>query len=187
MRQKLLFLLLGSLASIAWATSLAWSSSPPQYLIVVCALGLLRLSRSASVGGACLAGLVWDALDWQVRLGSHAVTLGLACFCLHGLQRRFDVARLFSLPTITLILAWSTALLQPLVMGLFGCSVEFPGGWWGLCLGKHPVELCLASMALLPWRQAWMKSSGGDEDHLKLPPLLELARGGRGERRPGWR
>ena len=173
MREKIFFACLGSLAALAWAASMAMQATPaPQLLIVVCSLGLLRLSKSASVGGACLAGLIWDAFDWQVRFGSHSVALGLSVYLLSGIQARLEASQPTAWPSATASLAVVVGFVDFLCRHLLGVHDAMPAGWWADHLVWHPLWLTLLSVALLPWRTMCQRAHVATDAPVSLIPLF---------------
>ena len=179
MRQKLFFLFLGFLLSVGWLFSLAWELTPPFLPLIACSLAILRLSRSAAVGGSCLSGFIADAMDWEARLGAHAATLAIASLLCYGIQRRFDVGRLFAWPVTTLILSLIVSLLEPLTLHILGHEASLPPGWWTL-QGLHALQLSALSCLLLPWRRSCSSSSStSDEVPLLTPLFLQTSRSSR--------
>jgi cell shape-determining protein MreD len=172
MREKCFFALFGFLAALVWVSGLAIEPHFPQWLLLVCSLGCLRLSRGAVVGGACLAGLIWDAFDWQVRLGTHAATLGIGCFLLSGWRSKLELDQPAAWPVMSACLgAWS-AIGTVLIGHLLGVHDAMPAGWWSAHLIEHPVWLAALSVALSPWRSLCRSSYAQTDAPVSLIPLF---------------
>lgn len=173
MREKIFFACMGTLAAAAWVACMAMQTTPPpQLLIVVCSLGLLRLSKSAAVGGACLAGLIWDAFDWQVRFGSHSMALGLSVFLLSGIQTKLEVSQPTAWPSTTAALAVVVTFVDFLCRHLLGVHDAMPTAWWSEHLVWHPLWLTLLTVALLPWRTLCQRAHTGTDAPVSLIPLF---------------
>jgi rod shape-determining protein MreD len=173
MSEKLFFALFGGLLAAAWVSALALqTTSPPQLLIVVCALGCLRLSKSAAVGGACLAGLIWDAFDWQVRLGTHAGALGISCFLLSALRSKLEISQPVAWPAMTALLSVNATVSSWILSHLLGVHDPMPLGWWWERACVHSLWLALLAVALLPWRKAFRSQTAGGDAPVSLIPLF---------------
>jgi cell shape-determining protein MreD len=172
MREKCFFALFGFVAATVWVMGLAVHPQLPQWLLLVCGLGCLRLSKGAVVGGACLAGLIWDAFDWQVRLGTHAVVLGIGCFLLSGLRSKLEINQPAAWPVMSALLGLWSAIGTILVGHLLGVHDTMPQGWWSAHLIEHPVWLAALAVALSPWRTLCRSSQPQQDAPVSLIPLF---------------
>lgn len=150
MYTKLIFALLGLACYVAWIVAIPVVPKLPQPFIVICALGLLILRPHQVIGGSCLAGLLWDFFDWQVRLGLHAVVLGVAVYIMTPLQSWIDPSRKISLPLMAIMLTWLTTLINPIFGKLLGCFSSAPIGWWKEALLVQPLYQAAFALWLLP-------------------------------------
>jgi len=150
MHSKLIFATLGLVCYVMWIAALTVAPALPQPFIVVCALGLLVLRPHQVIGGSCLAGLLWDLFDWQVRLGLHAVVLGIAVYLMLPLQVWLDPRRTMSLPIVAIVFTWLTAIIHPIFGKLLGCFASLPIGWWKDALIVQPLYQAAFALWLLP-------------------------------------